>query len=501
MLTLASPVLHGQAVTVGYTRPAATGASRLRDARSNEVASFAGEDVTNRAPAPAPIVASVAIESTPSVDADNDGTPETYGLGENIRVRVTWSSKVRWDVSAANAAVSVRLDVGGTLRPAVLATGGATGGEALSLLFSYRVVAEDSDTGGIAVTPTAAGDIVALSNGATLTDAKGRNASRTHAAVLGGAGHKVNGGSAPPESPPGEPDDPTRELVDATASGVTLALTFHEDLAPAADPARAATALRQAFIVQGGRYQGAPVVNQSPNRVAVSGRVVRLTLGQAVAPGRPVTVTYVKEGAAVRHRLRFAGGDEVASIDNHPVANAGGADPKPRLSHAAVEGSTLVLVFDRGLDTGSVPAGSRFQVEGRGLATISGTGVWIPGGEMVVVTLARAVPASQDVVRVHYARGNEAKPLRGVAGHDVADIKNWWAAALDGMGPVAVSGSASGTKVTLYFDEALYEPSKPSTGAFTVKVTPSGGTEATRAVNRVDVDGTAVVLTLPFTVD
>ena len=37
---------------------------------------------------------------------------------------------------------------------------------------------------------------------------------------------------------------------------------------------------------------------------------------------------------------------------------------------------------------------------------------------------------------------------------------------------------------------------KPSTGAFTVKVTPNGGTEATRAVNRVDVDGTAVVLTL-----
>ena len=218
-LRLAAAVVYGQAVTVGYTRPTATGAKRLRDARANEVVTFAGEDVTNRAPAPAPTVASVAIESTPSVDADNDSTPETYGLGEWIRVRVTWSANVRWDVSAANAALSVRLDVGGTLRPAVLATGGATDGRARSLLFSYRVVAEDSDTDGIEVTPTVAGDLVVLSNGATLTYGEGNNASRTFPALSAGAGHKVNGGSAPPEPPPGEPDDPTRELVDATASG------------------------------------------------------------------------------------------------------------------------------------------------------------------------------------------------------------------------------------------------------------------------------------------
>ena len=492
-LTLASPVLHGQAVTVGYTRPTLQGASRLRDARGNEVETFAGEDVTNRAPAPLPTVASVAIESKPSVDADGDNTPETYGVGEQIRVRVTWSANVYPDTSAADAALSVRLDVGGTLRPAVLLTTTAR-----SILFGYTVVAGDSDSDGIDVTPTAAGDIVALTNGATLTDEQGRNASRVHVKVSGGAGHKVAGGE--------ESEEPPVTVVprefDATVSGVTLTLTFREDLAPAADPARAASALRQAFIVQGGRYQGAPVVNQSPNRVEVAGKVVRLTLGQAVARGRPVTVTYVKEAVAASHRLRFAGGGEVANIDNHPVTNASGAGP-PRLSRASVEGSTLTLIFDQALVESSSPMGLRFEVHGEGIGTPEdpdnpGTGgAWVTG-KTVVVTLERAVPDSLDGVWMRYVRGNEAKPLRG-AGGDVGDIQNWPVAVLDGTGPVAVSGSASGTKVTLHFDEALYDDSvraTPSTGAFTVKVTPNGGTEATRAVNRVDVDGTAVVLTL-----
>jgi hypothetical protein len=91
----------------------------------------------------------VAIESTPSVDADEDGTAETYGVGEQIRVRVTWSGNVRLDTSAANAAVSVRLYVGGTLRPAVLLTSTAK-----ALLFGYTVVAGDSDSDGIDVKPT-----------------------------------------------------------------------------------------------------------------------------------------------------------------------------------------------------------------------------------------------------------------------------------------------------------------------------------------------------------
>ena len=486
-LTLAAAVASDQAVTVRYTKPTGTGAKPLRDARANEVETFANKDVVNESPTPAPTIVSVAIESKPSVDADDNGTPETYGVGGQIRVKVTWSSDVLWDVSAAGAALAVRLDVGGTVRMARLSTGGATEGKARALVFRYTVVGGDSDTDGFEVTPTVAGDLVVLANGATLKDAQDRNASRTHPGLSGGGGHKVDGGGV--GQPPGPPG-----LSSASVAGATLTLTFDRALAEAAEPARAARALRQAFIVQGGRYQGAPVINQSPNRVAVSGSTVRLTLGQAVAPGRPVTVTYFKEAAAVAHRLKFTDGEEVASIDNLPVTNASGADPAPgpRVSHATVEGSTLTLFFDEALDESSVPEGDRFAVSGVAGKKLGGVSV---RGKMVVVTLAVALPDDAEAAWVRYVKGDDTNPLRGASAphHEVGNFRNWHAAVLERTGPSAVSGSVSGTEVTLYFDEALDGGSVPATGAFTVTV---AGSSRGLATNGVAVEGTAVSLTL-----
>ena len=194
-LTLAAAVAWDFAVTVGYDKSEA-GTDKLRGTRgANEVETFSGKAVTNEAPAPAPSIVSVAIESLPSVDADSNGTPETYGVGEHIQVKVTWSSDVLWDVSAAGAALAVRLDVGGTVRMARFSTGGATSGTARALVFGYTVAAADSDTNGFEVTPNVAGDLVVLASGATLKDAQDRNASRTHPGLSGGGGHKVDGGA------------------------------------------------------------------------------------------------------------------------------------------------------------------------------------------------------------------------------------------------------------------------------------------------------------------
>ena len=194
-LTLAAAVAWDFAVTVGYDKSEA-GTDKLRGTRgANEVETFSGKSVVNESPAPAPSIVSVAIESLPSVDADSNGTPETYGVGEHIQVKVTWSSDVLWDVSAAGAALAVRLDIGGTVRMARFSTGGATSGTARALVFGYTVAAADSDTNGFEVTPNVAGDLVVLSSGATLKDAQDRNASRTHPGLSGGGDHKVDGGA------------------------------------------------------------------------------------------------------------------------------------------------------------------------------------------------------------------------------------------------------------------------------------------------------------------
>ena len=354
-LTLAAAVAAGRPVTVGYA--AASASNPLRDLAKKKAADFADEEVANVTPVPETTVTSVAIASLPSVDVDSDGTKETYGRGEHVRVRVTWSAPVIWDVSASDGAqLAVRLDVGGTVRTAGLLTGGAARGTARALTFRYTVVEADSDTDGIAVMRTVAHDIVALSGGATLKDAQGRDASRVSGALAPDAGHKVKGSETPPE----DEDETPPKLIEASASGATLTLTFDEDLAAPGDR----PALAISFIVHGARYRGAPVINQSPIVVAVSGPTVTLTLGSGMEAGWPVTVSYnvgdFEEATKNRYALQDAAGNAVESFPHRVVDNATPVDDAagPALVRATVEGSTLALFFDRALDVASAPAGA-----------------------------------------------------------------------------------------------------------------------------------------------
>ena len=482
-LTLAASLASGQAVTVSYDRTQA-GAGALRDLALNEAASFADRTAANDTPGPAPKIAMVTIESEPLIDADEDGTAETYGRGDRIEVKVTWSSEVLWDLSAQGAAMAVRLDVGGTVRWAHLATGGAARGRARALMFRYTVVEADRDTDGIVLLRTAANDLVVLSGGASLKDAQDRDAARDTGAFGRAAGHLVDGGQT---SGPA--------FVSATATGATLTVNFDIALAAPADPAATSQALRQAFIVQGGRHRGAPVVNQSPNRVTVGGTTVTLTLGTGIAPGQPVAVTYLKQAVEAGHRLKDKDGKEAAEFEGAPVVNATpGAASAPELARATVEGSTLTLIFDRALDEGSTPAGSRFRFGMFDLPEIPGTGTATVRGPTVVVTLAKAVPGGLSAW-LNYLKGDDTSPLRGAGGgEEVADIVHRSILRLEKGPPVAVSGSVSGSEVTLYFDEALDTGSVPAAGAFAATV--GGSTATLAAADPVAVKGTAVFLTL-----
>ena len=120
----------GRDVSYGRT-PEGSGPSRIRPA--------ATPGALNPALA-APAITSVALTSTPSIDADSDGTPELYGAGETIEVTVTWDADVVWDVSDPDGVLadSVRWqwevddgkwqeDAAGWLVPDWQAVAGATG--------------------------------------------------------------------------------------------------------------------------------------------------------------------------------------------------------------------------------------------------------------------------------------------------------------------------------------------------------------------------------------
>ena len=209
-LTLVSPAAAGQAVTVGYQG----GGSLLLDAAGNPAPTFSGRRVENRT-GQIPSLLSVAITSTPAVDTDGDGTPDTYRRDDRIEVTATWEADVTWDVSAAGAELRVGLAIGSETRPAALVTGGHAGGTARALVFRYVVVAADADSDGIVPTP-AGGDMVLLVNGATLQDAEGRAVRRTHAAPAADPNHRVDGSRAATDTAPTAGDLARSVAEDAT---------------------------------------------------------------------------------------------------------------------------------------------------------------------------------------------------------------------------------------------------------------------------------------------
>ena len=506
-LTLVAAVAAHEKVTVGYHRPA-TG--RLRNTGGTETQSFANVAAANVTPTPATRIVSVAIVSKPSHDTNSDNTPDTYGLvghdpdengvfrqmrGEHVLVRVTWSADVVWDVPAGGD-LSVPLDVGGSEKAASLRKGRATRGRARSLVFGYKVQAADTDTDaeGFELTPTAAGDLVVLSGGATLLDAQGRAVSRSHPGLSGGETHKVNGGLTPvaDATPP--------KLVHATVNGATVTLTFDDDVkTSAATPtANDRAELAFAFTIQGGRHEGAVIVNQGPHRVAVRDSTVTLTLLAPVAAHQPATVYYrlhkTSSGTDTAHQLRDAAGNKVAKFSQVLTNVTPPADP-PVMLRGQVEGRTLTMVFDRGLDAGSRPEGRRFRVYDSAKVFgnfVRGTGTAKIRGATVTVTLAED-PGSAAGAWAFYEKGDEANPLRGAAGIEVEDIRLYRMRQInDTTPPTSGSGSVSGTDVTLYFDEALDESAIPAASAFSVIV----GTASGAAPAEVVVRGNAVFLAL-----
>ena len=270
-----------------------------------------------------------------------------------------------------------------------------------------------------------------------------------------------------------------------------LTLTFDEDLAVL--DAQAQRDLVFTFSVQGAYYQGAPVWSQSPNRVAVSGPTVTLTLGTGVLRGRPFTVGYdAKRAEHYRASLQDTDGNKVADFTRTAMRPATGPIP-PVLTAAHVAGTTLTLLFDQALDADSAPAGRRFRVLCVDLTCgwIWGTGTATVSGKKVTVTLASALPGNK-TANVYYAKGDDASPLRSAAsGLKVTDIAAFIAPPFDATPPALVEGNVAGTSVTLYYGKTLDTDSTPATGDFTVTAASSAQT-----VSSVSMSETAVTLTL-----
>ena len=258
-------------------------------------------------------IESVTISSTPSIDADGDGTGDTYGAGDRIVVDVAFNGFIVAtgdDLPGRDMGVRLRLDLGTDdanpknsrrvlVNPVVV--------NHTTLRFRYTVEDSDRDADGVWV-QTGVGTrdrVVFLVGRATLTDGDGNAALVTKSGLptSGDAGHKVDGGRAGDTTPP--------VLSLATVAGSTLTLRFDEPLKTSAAP-RAGT-----FTLDGDDDNAAvsAVAFKSGDAAALE-----LTLSTAVQPGDAgITVSYARGSDA--NPLQDPFGNQVADFSGQAVAN------------------------------------------------------------------------------------------------------------------------------------------------------------------------------------
>ena len=184
-------------------------------------------------------------------------------------------------------------------------------------------------------------------------------------------------------------------------------------------------------------------------------------------------------------------------LDHDPDHKVDGAAPSLR-SAAMTEETKLTLTFNESLDEDSVPPASAFTVKAGGsevnLASASPVEV---AGEVVALTLAEAV-VEGSAVTVSYTKpaSSADNKLKDAAGNEVASFSDQ-VVIPDGMTTSLWIATVKGTELTMRYYRLLDEDSVPPPSAFTVKKTPSGGSEVTVSLAESPViSGRAVRLTL-----
>lgn len=154
-VTLDSAIAQADDLKVAYDKPSESPLRHAIGKKFAEVESFANKPVTYGT---APVITSVTIAFVPTVDADGDGTPDTYGSGEQIFVDVQFDEAVTVDTQGMSDGAYVWLDMAANNalrldenRRAVPFLGLGRGD--LIVRFAYTVQATDRDADGVFVQP------------------------------------------------------------------------------------------------------------------------------------------------------------------------------------------------------------------------------------------------------------------------------------------------------------------------------------------------------------
>ena len=556
-LTLDRPAAHGETVTVTYT---VASINPLRDAPGNEAAGFTDRAVTDRTPPSTTLVANTGQTT------GNDGRGITTDVAQAF---TTGSHAGGYTLTKATIGlflgftsptppdytVTVRNASGNNPGSTVLGT--LTKPPASSLPAAFAPVEFTAPGGGIDL---AAGTTYFLVWDVTNTrSASGALADTVSDAEDSGkaAGWSIGNGARFRDHGGGTWDTTTDTvqiqihgyakdrtapvLSSAAVNGAAFTLTYDEALDTDSVPAASA------FTVKVGG--NAVTVGD----VTIADNTVTLTLGTAVSPGAPVTVSYA---APDLNPIQDGPGNDAAGFDDEPATNRTGEKKLVANTGQASNssgnglGRTAAQAFTTGSNTGGYTLTNVViklaliltTREPKYTVTIRNESNGVPGStilgtltnppSLMLPTLDVDYPASGGgidlaadttyflvwwVSDTNYTQGHlyetasNAEDTGAAASWGLADGYKFkgifgqagWDStsdtlqiqihgyAKDRTAPVLSSAAVNGTVLTLTYDEALDADSEPATTAFTVKV---GGNAVT--VGEVTIADNTVTLTL-----
>ena len=474
---LASPVTHGETVTVRYVKPTA---NPLRDRAGKAVESFSGKPVT----AGTPSIVSVALSSDP-------GRDRTYGLGDTVRVQVTFSGPVQVTGKPRQELSMGQRHPAGS--PPDYPRGGAyfpwadyeSGSGTPTLTFAYTVKELDRTYTGLSVWHNL--DLNGGKIRALIPWSYPRyDADVSHDWLRYDANHKVDG-----------------TLPTFRSAGVdyrTLVMTFNGNLD--ADSVPAPSAFR--VTVNGARRSVAA------GGVVVSGAAVRLTLASAVTTADTVKVRYTRPSA---NPLRSIHGAAVETFSDQEVADSlslswdgwsatlTAQKPGDQIAGCSDSFASLASCSDRLTDNSlTIGSGVPYRITGV-YQTIPADGVW------------RLYLAADQAIPLDWVLHVDDRPFPVATRFDDNRTAIWnfgpnsWTdgqkvslrlTSVAGPRPSFRSAAVDGKTLTVTFDGNLDPASVPAPGDFHVTV---NNVRRSVATGGVAISGAEVRLTLASTVN
>ena len=273
-------------------------------------------------------------------------------------------------------------------------------------------------------------------------------------------------------------------FVSAQANGNTVVYTFDEALDEGVTP----EADRFLWRIDG-------VNVPSGIAASISGRTVTATFDRAAKHGQDVRVWAYRAINDAANNITDLSGNLAARVIDKPATNV----TPPAVSSASVNGSSLTITFDAGLDGTSVPAGSAFTVKATRGGTerdvaLAATGAVSVSGATVALTLAETLLRVETVTVAYAAPATGAKledaerQTGPVADFPARAVTN--ATPADTAGPAFVSAQANGRTVTVTFDELLDDSVTPAVNRFQRSV---GGADTVSS--NVSIDGRTATVT------